>query len=55
MVSQKQSGKSFEYAIITAITNVLGKDNVSPVDDSNLKIAHSDFQLLSKGTQGDQH
>ncbi len=51
MVTQTQSGKSYEYAVAMALKNVLGDKNVSLVDSPSFKSAGADFQSLEQVAQ----
>lgn len=53
MASQTQSGKSFEYAIVRALTDLISLEEASflVVEDDMLKTARKHFDSLSQNAQ----
>ncbi|MBY0357988.1 MAG: HaeIII family restriction endonuclease [Candidatus Obscuribacterales bacterium] len=46
MVTQKQSGKAFEYATLISLQKAIGQENVTATDNSSLQNAALDFACL---------
>ncbi|HEY9868679.1 MAG TPA: HaeIII family restriction endonuclease [Candidatus Obscuribacterales bacterium] len=51
MVSQKQSGKAFEYAVVLAAQRVIGSPNIVLIDNLPLRTGEQDFHLLDPRRQ----